>query len=457
MHDNSSHTEPDELQAALDANDSDAIAAYLSKTDTREALHAITNLSEEDQSRLLQSLSDEAGAKLVDRMHDIQAAQMIERLSADKAAAIVSGLPSDERADVIGRMSVEDASAILAAMPAEEAQGARRLMSYPPDSAGGLMITEFLAYRDNLTVGDVLDDLRAHAKRYRSFDVQYAYVISESGKLVGVLRLRDLLLSSPTVLLADVMIGDPHKVRDNTRLDVLERFFERRPLFGVPAVDADGVLVGVVRSADVEKAAEERSTRSFLKFMGIVGGEELRTMPLSLRSFRRLSWLTVNIVLNILAASVIAFNQDTLSAVIALAVFLPIISDMSGCSGNQAVAVSLRELTLGIIKPAEVWRVFRKEAAVGIINGIVLGILLGLVAWAWKGNAALGGVVAIALAVNTLVAVCFGGLIPLALTGLGQDPALASGPILTTVTDMSGFFIVLKLASMVLPWLTTMQ
>src|SRR3954447_10479546 len=244
-----------QLQAALDANDSDAIAAYLSKTDTREALHAITNLSEEDQSRLLQSLSDEAGAKLVDRMHDIQAAQMIERLSTDKAAAIVSGLPSDERADVIGRLSIEDASAILAAMPVAEAQGARRLMSYPPDSAGGLMITEYLAYDQTLTVGDVLDDLRAHAHRYRSFDVQYAYVVGEGGKLVGVLRLRDLLLSSQTELLADVMIGDPLKVRDTAGLDVLQRFFERRPLFGVPAVDADGVLMGVVRSPDVEKAA----------------------------------------------------------------------------------------------------------------------------------------------------------------------------------------------------------
>jgi magnesium transporter len=284
--------------------------------------------------------------------------------------------------------------------------------------------------------------------------VQYAYVVADGGKLVGVLRLRDLLLSAQTELLADVMIGDPLKVRDTDRLEALERFFDRRPLFGVPAVDANGILMGVVRSADVEKAAEERSNRSFLKFMGIVGGEELRSMPLSLRSVRRLSWLTVNIVLNILAASVIAFHQDTLTAVIALAVFLPIISDMSGCSGNQAVAVSLRELTLGIIKPYEVWRVFRKESAIGIINGIVLGILLGLVAWAWKGNATLGAVVAISLAANTLVAVCFGGLIPLALTGLGQDPALASGPILTTVTDMSGFFIVLKLASLVLPWLT---
>jgi magnesium transporter len=454
MHDKISISDTEQLQAALDANDTAAISAYLSKTETRDLLHAITNLSEADQSRLLLSLSDEAGAKLVDRMHDIQAAQMLERLSTDKAAAIVSGLPSDERADVIARLSIEDASKILAAMPVEEAQGARRLMSYPPDSAGGLMVTEYLAYDQSLTVADVLDDLRTHSHRYRSFDVQYAYVVADGGKLVGVLRLRDLLLSAATEVLADVMIRDPHKVRDTAKLEILERFFDRRPLFGVPAVDADGVLMGVVRSADVEKAAEERSTRSFLKFMGIVGGEELRSMPLGIRSARRLSWLTVNIVLNILAASVIAAYQDTLMAVIALAVFLPIISDMSGCSGNQSVAVSLRELTLGIIKPYEVWRVFRKEATVGIINGIVLGILLGLVAWAWKGNATLGGVVAIALAGNTLVAVCFGGLIPLALTGLGQDPALASGPILTTVTDMSGFFIVLKLASMVLPWLT---
>jgi magnesium transporter len=454
MPDNLPTLNPDQLQAALNANDTAAISAYISKTETRDLLHAITGLSEEDQSRLLLALSDEAGAKLVDRMHDIQAAQMLERLSTDKAAAIVSGLPSDERADVIGRLSIDDASAILAAMPAEEAQGARRLMSYPPDSAGGLMITEYLAYDQTLTVGDVLDDLRAHAHRYRAFDVQYAYVVADGGKLVGVLRLRDLLLSAPKELLADVMIGDPLKVSDTAGLDVLQRFFERRPLFGVPAVDTDGVLMGVVRSADVEKAAEERSTRSFLKFMGIVGGEELRSMPLSLRSARRLSWLSVNIVLNILAASVIALNQDTLTAVITLAVFLPIISDMSGCSGNQAVAVSLRELTLGIIKPYEVWRVFRKESAIGMINGIVLGILLGLVAWAWKGNATLGAVVAISLAANTLIAVCFGGLIPLGLSAVGQDPALASGPILTTITDMSGFFIVLKLASMVLPRLT---
>lgn len=455
MHDKSSGPVPDHVQEALDAKDAPTIVDYLLETESADISHTISSLSDSEQTRLLQLLSDQEAANLVDSLPDAQAAQMIERLSTTKAAAIIGLLPSDEQADVIARLGQTASSAILKAMPADEATDARRLLSYRSDSAGGLMITEFLAYRDDLSVADVLDDLRAQADRYRSFDVQYAYVVSDAGKLVGVLRLRDLLLSPPAESLTEAMIDKPLKVRDTAGLEELEHYFERHPLFGVPAVDAENVLVGVVRRADVEEAAEERATRSFLKFMGIVGGEELRSLPLRLRSIRRLSWLTVNILLNIAAASVIAFNQDTLSAVIALAVFLPIISDMSGCSGNQAVAVSLRELTLGIIKPLDVWRVFRKEAVVGLINGVVLGVLLGLVALVWKGNLVLGAVVAAALAANTLIAVCFGGLIPLALRGIGQDPALASGPILTTVTDMSGFFIVLKLAGALLPWLRT--
>ena len=152
-----------------------------------------------------------------------------------------------------------------------------------------------------------------------------------------------------------------------------------------------------------------------------------------------------------IAASVIAFYEDTLTAVIALAVFLPIVSDMSGCSGNQAVAVSMRGLTLGAALPRDVLRVWRKEAIVGIINGLALGLLLGLAAWAWKGNAVLGLVVGAALAINTIVAVSIGGTVPLLLKRFKFDPAVASGPLLTTVTDMCGFFLLLSLASLVLP------
>jgi magnesium transporter len=170
-----------------------------------------------------------------------------------------------------------------------------------------------------------------------------------------------------------------------------------------------------------------------------------------IRSRRRLSWLSVNILLNIVAASVIALYEDTLSAVIALAVFLPIVSDMSGCSGNQAVAVSMRELTLGAASPRDVVRVWSKELSVGLINGLALGTLLGFAAWLWKGNLVLSFVVALALGINTVVAVSIGGTVPLVLKRLGIDPAVGSGPLLTTITDLCGFFLVLSLASLALP------
>lgn len=173
-------------------------------------------------------------------------------------------------------------------------------------------------------------------------------------------------------------------------------------------------------------------------------------MPLLARSGRRLSWLSLNIVLNIVAASVIAIYQDTLAAAIALAVFLPMVSDMSGCSGNQAVAVSMRELSLGLVRPTELLRVLGKEASLGVINGLALGILLGAIAFLWKGSPFLGLVVGGALAVNTVVAVSLGGAIPLLLKRAKLDPALVSSPLLTTVTDMCGFFFVLSFASLVL-------
>jgi magnesium transporter len=146
--------------------------------------------------------------------------------------------------------------------------------------------------------------------------------------------------------------------------------------------------------------------------------------------------------------------QETLSAVIALAVFLPIISDMSGCSGNQAVAVSMRELSLGLVRAEELWRVWCKEISVGLVNGTALGLLIGGVGWIWKGNPYLGFVVGFALCVNTMVAVSIGGVLPLVMKRLKIDPAIASGPLLTTVTDMCGFFLVLGTATLWLKQLT---
>jgi magnesium transporter len=301
-------------------------------------------------------------------------------------------------------------------------------------------------------VADVTRQLQANAAIYSDYDVQYIYVVEQlnndgTGKLVGVLRLRDLILSDAKTRIDSLMIPTPLSVDAHCHLKELHQFFVEHNFVGVPVIDNEGLLVGVLRRGDVEETMAEKYAEDYLKSQGIVD-EELRTMPLGLRSRRRLAWLSINILLNILAASVIAFYQETLAQVIALAVFLPIISDMSGCSGNQAVAVSMRELSLGLVNPKEVWRVLMKEVGVGLINGFCLGLLIACVAFVWKGNPWLGIVVGVAMMANTLIAVSLGGTLPLVMRLFKLDPALASGPILTTVTDMCGFFLVLSFASL---------
>ncbi|MHC5007409.1 MAG: magnesium transporter [Planctomycetota bacterium] len=419
-----------------------------------EASRALAQLPGEDQTRVLTTLEPEDAADLIEDIPDAQALDLIEHIEPPEAAAIVSEMASNEQADLISALGVADAEAVLAEMDPEEASEAVRLAAYPPDTAGGLMVTEFLSYPHTTTVQDVIEDLHARGAEYTAYDVQYAYIVSSRGALIGVLRLRDLLLAPRGRPVSEVMIRDPLAVPVDTILDGLADFFDAHTLLGVPVTDEGDRLTGVVRRHDVEAALGDRSESDYLKSQGIVGGDELRTMRVHRRSVRRLSWLSINIVLNVIAASVIALYEETIASVIALAVLLPIISDMSGCSGNQAVAVSIRELTLGLVKPHELLYVLFKEIRVGVINGLVLGLTLGAVAWMWKGNVWLGLVAGVALALNTIVAVCIGGAVPLLLKRRNHDPALASGPILTTVTDMCGFFLVLSLATLILPKLT---
>lgn len=439
------------LAAVIEARDAPGVRALLSSFDAHESARAISRLDEEHQTQLFALLTPEEAATLITEIPEVQAADLMEQLPAPTAAAILNEVPSDEQADLLGEIRTADARAILEHMAPEEAADARRLLKHPTDTAGGVMITEYLAYPATWTIGQVLFDMEAEREAYADYSVQYLYVVDGNGKLEGVLRLRDILFSRRDATIAGVMIDTPDSFNVRASLDEIQRYFERRPLLGIPVVDDAGVLVGVVRRAAAEEAARHRATRQFLKFSGIVRGEEFRSMPFYERSARRLSWLSINIVLNLIAASVIAMYTDTLAAAITLAVFLPMISDMSGCSGNQAVAVSMRELTLGLARPADVLRVTGKEAVVGMFNGVILGAMLGGIAILWKGNPWLGLVVGVALAANTLVSVCLGGALPLVLRRLRLDPALVSGPLLTTVTDMCGFFIVLRVATALLP------
>jgi len=299
-------------------------------------------------------------------------------------------------------------------------------------------------------VGVVLKRLMEHDEAFERHRGQHPYIVDESGKLIGVVSLRDMLRSKRTVVLSDIL-HQPISVLPETSQEELVELFDENPFLGMPVVDNRGILLGVVSRIELAEAELERAEHESRSRQRV--GDELRSMPTLLRSRRRLAWLSSNIVLNIIAASVISAYEETLAAVIAIAVFLPMVSDMSGCSGNQAVGVSMRELSLGLTRPVDLFHVLRKELSVGIINGIVLGVLIGIVAWFWKDNGYLGFVIGLALSMNTLIAVSIGGTVPLILKNFGIDPAVASGPLLTTVTDMAGFFLVLSLATLFMPQL----
>jgi magnesium transporter len=428
------------------------LEAFVEAIGPSEAFRALLRLSPEERELVLTTLSPTEAAEIMEEIPREHAAHIIEQLSVSDAASIVSEMESAEQADVLADMEEEEAEAILAKMTPKNAADARELIRYPRDVAGGLMVTEYLAYPETAVVRDVLDGLSDWVEKRPEEDA-HVYVLSPSGKLIGGIDLRGLVLSRRATPLSEI-VKPPRFVSVNFTLDDLDNLFECHQLTAVAVTDDNQKLLGVLRRDDLTRALQERADADYLKSQGIVGGDEIRTMPVLTRTRRRLSWLSLNILLNIIAASVIAMYEDTLSAVIALAVFLPIVSDMSGCSGNQAVAVSMRELSLGIVKPYEAARVWLQEVSVGLINGTVLGCLIGIAAWLWKGNPFLGLVVGVALAANTLVAVSLGGTVPLLLKRMKVDPAVASGPILTTVTDMCGFFLVLSLATVMLPRLT---
>jgi magnesium transporter len=439
------------IQDAVAARDSEQLFALLDPLPLSDALRELLYLSPDDRDHVLALIPAELAANLIEEAPNETAADLLERLTAIRAAEIMDELDSDVQADLIGDLDHEDAEAILSEMDAEDAADVRRLVNYERDTAGGLMVAEAFAFSDTQTVGKVLRELASDDDDFERYRGQHPYVVDAAGKPIGVVSLRGLLTSKRSKLLTSIM-STPTTVSVDTSLSVLEDVFDEHPFLGIPVVEADGRLVGVVSRAAVSSAILERSESDSLRRQGVVG-DELRSMPIWIRSRRRLAWLSANIVLNIIAASVISAYEETLVAVIAIAVFLPMVSDMSGCSGNQAVGVTMRELSLGLVRPVDAAKVWLKEISVGVINGLSLGVLIGVVAWVWKGNPVLGLVIGLALALNTMLAVSIGGVVPLLLKRVGQDPAVASGPLLTTITDMAGFFLVLSLATLLMPWL----
>jgi len=447
-----------ELAKVIDSGNAEHLAAFLQLLPPEDTTYTISHLDEDRQTRMLSLLSTEhndLAADLMEHFVDEHAADMIEQLEPSEAAAIVDEMDSDEQTDVLAELTEDDAEAILDEMDPAEAQDARQRLMYDEDVAGGLMITEYLVYREDQTVDDVIADLREHADEYDEYEVRYAYLTDTAGRFKGVVTMRSLVMAQAGRKLADLTIKTPASTKVDTHMQDLADLFDRVDFSAVPVLDAEGLLVGVVQRAAVQEALSESANEDLLMVAGIVAGEEIRSMPMMSRLLRRLAYLVPIMVLLMISASVIHLFIDTIDKLPVLAMFLPVVAGLCGSGGNQAVGVSLREVSLGLITPGDYLRVLFKEAVLGLLAGLFLGAVLFLIVWGWQQDFYLGLVIGGSIPIVFLIAKTVGGTAPLALRSIGLDPAMASGPAVTTVVDLFSFFIVLLFATLMLSKIVT--
>jgi magnesium transporter len=323
------------------------------------------------------------------------------------------------------------------------------LLRYPEDTAGGIMSNRFIALHEDMTLEQARQLIQPDGKEDRHEEVSYLYVTDASQQLVGIVSLRDLVFRRPERRLREVMIADVKAVRATTDQEELARLFEQYHYLALPVLDDGGRLVGVVKASDALEIAREEATEDMQLMVGLSGEERVLT-PWHMAFRRRLPWLSVNLVTASAAAGVVNAFEGTIAEWTALAVFLPIISGLGGNAGMQTLTVIIRDLALGQLSPGEGRKALLKEATVGLMNGLAIGLLLGAIGWWWKGSVMLGLLAGTAMLLNLLAAAFAGVTIPLGLRMLRIDPALASSIFLTAITDVAGFFFFLSLAAFAL-------
>ncbi|MFH1283442.1 MAG: magnesium transporter [bacterium] len=412
----------------------------------------ISSLSDQEIPQLIRIIDYEKNASIYEKLDPEIQLKIFFLLDIKEISEIVQLMSSDKIADLLEKLPEKEADMLKNLMTSEEAEEAYQLLKYPKDSAGGIMSKDFIYVRVDQTLGQVLKVLKGVFPKLDVQRANYVYVVDKDKKLAGVLQMRDLVVKDAKLNVQEVMRTSLITVDVEMDQESVVHVFKKYNLLALPVIDMDKRMLGIITADSVIDVLDKEASEDMLKLSGIPGGEESHDMSIFYVMKRRLKWLSINILLNVLAASIIAFYQNTLQAVIALAVFLPIISDMSGCSGMQAVVISVRELALGKIDSSDFKKILLRELFIGFINGLALGLQIGAVAFFWKRIPGLGLVVALALWINTTLSVCLGSMLPLILKKLKIDPAIASGPVLTTITDMMGFFLVLFLATKFL-WL----
>lgn len=432
------------------------VAEFLQRADDLMPADLADVLAEADEDERIEIvkllpplLSGQALWELPEQEHP---GDTLAALEPERAAGILEELPDDDAADLLGELEPEEQRLILSKVEdPEQREEVEDLLQYDPESAGGLMTAQVVTVMARDTVAQALDEVRRQADEVEDFSE--AYVVDDQGRLKGIMSFKRLVLTPPDRPIAEVMEVPDVTVPPQMDQEEVARLMARYNVSAIPVVDREQKLLGRITFDDVTDVVEAEATEDLLKFSGVSGDEDLGAeWKEAVRSRRK--WLLVNLATAAGGASVVGMFQGNIKQVLELAVWMPIVGGLGGNTGTQALAVTIRRLSLGQISPNEYRHVVGKEMLVGLANGVVIGAVAGIVAalvTLFTGSSPwIGGVVFLALVGNLFLAGTIGAFVPLLLQRFGVDPAIASSVFVTAFTDMCGFALLLGLAGWVL-------
>jgi magnesium transporter len=434
-----------QLRDALEQGDLDRATAIIDAFHPADQAELVSELQGSDQVTLLTQMDPSDSADVLEEMDDEDAAALAELLSSSDLAEILDAMEADEAADVLGDLPSEQAAEALRQM--DEPQDVIPLLRYPDDTAGGLMTPAVITLNPGWTVERAIAELRRIGPRADSG--YYLFVTDEKDLLLGVVGLRELVSARPTTPVSTLMQRDVITLPVTTDQEDCARILSRYGFLALPVVDEIGRLVGVITADDLIEVTEQEATEDMYRMVGITGEERLFG-PVYTSVLKRLPWLVINMVTLLIAITVVDIFEPVIAGMVALAVFLPLVSGEGGNAGSQTSTVMVRGIALGEVGERNGLRALNREVAVAVINGAILGLGTGLVVFVWKGEWVISLAIFLAMVLNFLTAATAGVLIPLGLSKANVDPALASAAFITGFTDTFGFLFFLGIASALL-------
>ena len=444
MSDISSNKHMKAINRALSSGSLGQLRHLLNQLPASDVAHLLESSPPRERNLLWQLLNDEHGTEVLQYLGEEIRGEFLKDLSADQLMVLVEDMEFDDLADLLQELPEQITQQVLSALDEQNRERLEAVLSYPEDTAGGLMNTDVITVRPEITLGVVQRYLRFHGAIPDATD--NLLVVNRKNQFIGILPLSRVLVFDGGATVREAMITDIEPIPVDMSDHDVANIFERRDFVSAPVVDEHGVLVGRITIDDVVDVIRYEADHSILSMAGLDEDED--TFGSVWHTLRhRAVWLGINLLTALAASAVIGLFQDTIDQVVALAVLMPIVASMGGIAGSQTLTLVIRALALGQVKADNTRYLLMKELSVGALNGIIWASLIGVAAGLWFQDARIGIVLGVAMIINLIIAAGAGAVLPMLLKRAGIDPALAGGVVLTTITDVVGFFAFLGLAT----------